>query len=133
MLDHPGFVRRGLTQRAGRQGDGEMVELKLFIPGEKRFHHHRLLLRIEHRLRFALWSDKRRKRYVQPGGDFPQGRDRRAGLIAFDLPIWSINPAAPNLTAPKASGSGLKVRMIGVNGSPKSIWNISASADVQEF
>lgn len=46
---------------------------------------------------------------------------------------WATYPSAPNLTAPKASGSGLKVRMIGVNGSPKSIWNISASADVQEF
>ena len=34
MFDHPGFVRRGLAQRAGRQGDGEMVELKLFIPGK---------------------------------------------------------------------------------------------------
>lgn len=59
------------------------------------------------------------------------------GIIPMSVIInggdWNINPAAPNLTAPKASGSGLKVRMIGVNGSPKSIWNISASADVQEF
>ena len=37
MFDHPGFVRRGLAQRAGRQGDGEMVELKLFIPGKSGF------------------------------------------------------------------------------------------------
>lgn len=37
MFDHPGFVRRGLAQRAGRQGDGEMVELKLFIEGKSGF------------------------------------------------------------------------------------------------
>lgn len=46
---------------------------------------------------------------------------------------WAINPSAANLTVPRASGSKLKVRMIGVNGSPKSIWNISGNADVQEF
>ncbi|WP_336709643.1 MULTISPECIES: phage tail protein [unclassified Cedecea] len=45
----------------------------------------------------------------------------------------AIAPGLPNLTVPVASGSGQKVRMIGVNGSPKSIWNISAGADVQEF
>ncbi|WP_125454198.1 hypothetical protein [Franconibacter pulveris] len=42
-------------------------------------------------------------------------------------------PAAPNLTAPKASGSALKVKLIGVKGSPTPKWSISASADVQEF
>lgn len=59
------------------------------------------------------------------------------GIIAMSVILnggdWTINPSATNLTAPKASGVGLKVRMIGVNGSPKSIWSISGSADVQEF
>ncbi|MEG2264609.1 MAG: phage head-binding domain-containing protein [Acinetobacter sp.] len=59
------------------------------------------------------------------------------GIVSMSLILnggdWSIYPSATNLTAPQASGNGLKVRMIGVNGSPKSIWNISGSADVQEF
>lgn len=46
---------------------------------------------------------------------------------------WAIYPSISNLTAPQASGSALKVRMIGVNGSPKSSWSINAGADVQEF
>ncbi|EFA4895953.1 phage tail protein [Escherichia coli] len=46
---------------------------------------------------------------------------------------WAINPSAVNLTSPKASGSGLKVRLIGVNGSPSSVWSASSGADVKEF
>lgn len=46
---------------------------------------------------------------------------------------WSINPAAPNPTAPKASGSVLKVKLIGVKGSPTPKLSVSASADVPEF
>lgn len=46
---------------------------------------------------------------------------------------WAIYPSATNVTSPRATGTGLKVRLIGVNGSPKSIWNITGSADVQEF
>ncbi|WP_096847377.1 phage tail protein [Escherichia coli] len=46
---------------------------------------------------------------------------------------WAINPSAVNLTSPKASGNGLKVRLIGVNGSPSSVWSASSGADVREF
>lgn len=46
---------------------------------------------------------------------------------------WAINPLAVNLTSPKASGNGLKVRLIGVNGSPSSVWSASSGADVREF
>ncbi|EFL3586695.1 phage tail protein, partial [Escherichia coli] len=46
---------------------------------------------------------------------------------------WAINPSATNLTAPRASGNGLKARLIGVNGSPVSIWSVSSGADVKEF
>lgn len=98
VFNHPGFVRRGLTQRAGRQGDGEMVELKLFILWEKWFHHHRLLLRIEHRLRFALWSDKRRKGTFSPVAIFHKvetvGLDSLRSIcpsIAFDTPVSSAS------------------------------------------
>ncbi len=60
-----------------------------------------------------------------------------AGLAETSVIInggdWAISPSATNLVAPSASGGGTKVRMIGVNGSPKSIWTISANADVQEF
>ncbi|CNL09915.1 phage head-binding domain-containing protein [Yersinia aldovae] len=38
-----------------------------------------------------------------------------------------------NLASPSASGNGLKVRMIGVNGSQKSTWTITNLADVQEL
>ncbi|ELM5182492.1 phage tail protein [Escherichia coli] len=46
---------------------------------------------------------------------------------------WAINPSAVNLTSPKASGNGLKVRLIGVNGSPSSVWSASSGAEVMEF
>ncbi|EEW0468088.1 phage tail protein [Escherichia coli] len=46
---------------------------------------------------------------------------------------WAINPSAVNLTSPKASGNGLKVRLIGVNGSPSSVWSASSGAEVREF
>lgn len=46
---------------------------------------------------------------------------------------WAINPSAANLTVPRASGNGLKARLIGVNGSPVSIWSVSSGADVKEF
>ncbi|WP_126676993.1 phage tail protein [Escherichia coli] len=46
---------------------------------------------------------------------------------------WAINPSAVNLTSPKASGNRLKVRLIGVNGSPSSVWSASSGADVREF
>ncbi len=46
---------------------------------------------------------------------------------------WAINPSAVNLTSPKASGYGLKVRLIGVNGSPSSVWSASSGAEVREF
>lgn len=60
-----------------------------------------------------------------------------AGIIPMSVIInggdWAIYPSATNVTVPRASGTGLKVRLIGVNGSAKAIWNISGSADVQEF
>ncbi|ENI2754085.1 phage tail protein [Escherichia coli] len=46
---------------------------------------------------------------------------------------WAINPSAVNLTSPKASGNGLKVRLNGVNGSPSSVWSASSGAEVREF
>ncbi|HCB9843320.1 TPA: phage tail protein [Escherichia coli] len=46
---------------------------------------------------------------------------------------WAINPSVANLTVPRASGNGLKARLIGVNGSPVSIWSVSSGADVKEF
>ena len=64
VFNHPRLVRRGFTQGAGRQGDGEMIELQRLIPREQRFHHHRLLLRVEHRLPVCLRRDKRRERDV---------------------------------------------------------------------
>ncbi len=80
------LMSRGFAHCAGGQGDHQQIKTQMFIKREQWFGGHALMGVVNGPFAGLGWADKRRKRHVKPGGDFPQRRHRRAGFLALDLP-----------------------------------------------